>query len=537
MVLAITDHYFSICIRSGRPPAQDDDDWNVDLPSEKPDDGVGTIPLADGSTTNLFLLLCQYGVISAKVYNKLYSVKAAKQSDGELLSTIGELDAELEKWKNSIPVDFRPEHELSALPPHLVIHILILHFSYYNCLTTIHRRSVHHGYWTSRLSDFAQRGLNVKPLNPRVFSSAALCVSAARTSIHLTKYIPESDTAFIWLILYYPISAMVTLFANILQNPQDVRARGDLKLINFFVNFLQRIASEDATASLKRHALFCNQLRRIAEIVLDRAEHEMSTGQKRKQDREREKLAKRPLESVEIPQPTRNSVEVQRPEEGFPYYPKPSQVQQGRSKNTSAVKNEDMLTGDFSTGLDQNNFQRPPFMSNDFTDQPNDPSTTWFPNFPGNDNTAFPSQDMSQNGQSFQNSTGRTAFSGDLMATAFDNGNIGTSTPDYNSSTFPGPTFSGSGFQQPMVPQELWNMPMTFEWDWAMPDSMGSFGMTPGMTPGLTSGLNMPQMPNYDMVDFGTANDPNGQSNNTGQAQQGQSSNQDRRNQMSDRRG
>jgi hypothetical protein len=73
-----------------------------------------------------------------------------------------------------------------------------LHFAYYNCLTTIHRMSVHHGYWTSRLSNYAIQGLNVRPLNPRVFSSAALCVSAARASIHLIKYIPQGDFDCVW---------------------------------------------------------------------------------------------------------------------------------------------------------------------------------------------------------------------------------------------------------------------------------------------------------------------------------------------------
>jgi len=40
------------------------------------------------------------------------------------------------------------------------------------------------------------------------------------------------------LILYFPVSALVTLFANILQNPQDARARSDLKLMSSVVSFL-----------------------------------------------------------------------------------------------------------------------------------------------------------------------------------------------------------------------------------------------------------------------------------------------------------
>ncbi|KAK3076620.1 hypothetical protein LTS18_012516, partial [Coniosporium uncinatum] len=168
-----------ICLRSGRPRIQDDDDMNVELPSEDPPDNIGNIPLANGKgKVNLFRLMCTFAVIESKVYKQLYSVKASKQSDGELLNTIGELDRELEEWKDGIPIDFRPEHEIKASHTPLILHVVVLHFAYYNCLTTIHRMSIHHGYWTSRLSNYAIQGLNARPLNPRVFSSAALCVSA-----------------------------------------------------------------------------------------------------------------------------------------------------------------------------------------------------------------------------------------------------------------------------------------------------------------------------------------------------------------------
>jgi len=188
-----------LCLRSGRPMAQDDDDMNVELPAADPADGIGNIPLADGKgKMNLFRVMCELSLIESKVYKKLYSTKATRQSDGEILNVIGELDQELDDWKDSIPIDFRPEHEIKASHTPLILHIVMLHFTYYNCLTTIHRMSIHHGYWTSRLSNYAIQGLNARPLNPRVFSSAALCTSAARASISLLKYIPQGDFSCVW---------------------------------------------------------------------------------------------------------------------------------------------------------------------------------------------------------------------------------------------------------------------------------------------------------------------------------------------------
>lgn len=188
-----------MALRSGRPPCINDDDISVELPDEDPADGVGNVPLRDGKgKTNLFRLMSSFAVIESKVYMQLYSAKAAKQSDGELLNTIGDLDKELEEWKETVPPDYRPENEISMDDGPLVLHLVMLHFAYYNCLTTIHRMSIHHGYWTSRLSNYAIAGLSARPLNPRVFSSAALCVSAARASIHLIKYINKHDYPCIW---------------------------------------------------------------------------------------------------------------------------------------------------------------------------------------------------------------------------------------------------------------------------------------------------------------------------------------------------
>jgi hypothetical protein len=87
------------------------------------------------------------------------------------------------------------------------------------------------------------------------------------------------------LILYYPVSALVTLFANILQNPQDSRARSDLKLMNHVVSFLNTLCSEE-NGSIRRMLNVCAEFERIARVVLDRADKESSSRRKRKQQQD-----------------------------------------------------------------------------------------------------------------------------------------------------------------------------------------------------------------------------------------------------------
>jgi len=405
------------CLRSGRPPAQDDEDMNVELPSEDPPDNVGNIPLADGNgKINLFRLMCEFAIISSKVYKKLYSVEASKQSDGELLNTIGELDQELEDWKDRIPLDFRPEHEIKASHTPLVLHIVVLHFSYYNCLATIHRMSVHHGYWSSRLSDYAVSGLNARPLNPRVFSSAALCVQAARASIHLIKYIPQGDFACVWLVIYFPVSALVTVFANILQNPQDARARSDCKLMDLVVNFMSNVVAEDGTGSFKRMFTVCSEFTRIARLCLDKAEKESSKRKRKVYPEEQQTLAAGQRAMAQAQALAQN---IARP--GTP--PRAKQRNSG-----SPLVN--------STILDS-----VPSMNGS----------------PGRDRLLQPMVNVAPMPLPFTQADYKNVMVTPGMTTAFPGGAM----PAAGMSS----GLHGSSFQQPFVPQDLWQMPMTFEWD------------------------------------------------------------------------
>ncbi|KAK4634957.1 ABC-transporter-regulating transcription factor [Fulvia fulva] len=501
-----------ICLRSGRPPSQDDDDMNVDLPSEDPIDNVGNVPLSveqDGKKTmNLFRLMCSFAQIQSRVYKQLYSVKASRQSDGELLNTIGDLDAQLEEWKDSIPIDFRPEHEIKAAHTPLILHVVVLHFAYYNCLTTIHRMSVHHGYWTSRLSDYAIQGLNARPLNPRVFMSAALCVNAARTSIGLIRYIPQGDYACVWLVLYYPVSALVTLFANILQNPQDARARSDLKLMSSVVSFLTMLERDvsEANGNVRRMLSVCAEFERIARVALDKTEREMRGRGKRKQaEREREKALKerisgevaqdleegKSLEQIQVETQAAYRRPVQTPSlrasitgsqsgsqpsnspAGFHSPPGGSGPeyhagQQGRSSSMSRPQHNQHL---------QPNGQHPQQQQYMPSQQPGPFNIAPFSQMDAN------MQNFAHNGRSGASPQPphMAPFTGPPMN---PDGTFQSPHMEFPSMPFTAPPgtaeLPGGAFQQPFVPQDLWQMPMTLEWDWAEGLGLGAFTPGPG---------------------------------------------------------
>ncbi|TEA22425.1 Fusaridione A cluster transcription factor fsdR [Colletotrichum sidae] len=408
-----------LCLRAGRPPAQDDDDMNVELPDADPEDNIGNIPLADGrGKMNLFRVICEFATIESKVYSRLYSTKATKQSSGELLNTIGELDQELEEWKDSIPIDFRPEHEIQASHTPLILHVVMLHLTYYNCLTTIHRMSVHHGYWTSRLSNYAIQGLNAKPLNPRVFSSAALCTAAARASISLLKYMPQGDSSSVWLILYFPVSALMTLFGNILQNPLDPRAKSDTRLMNLVVNFLSLLGQETETGGVHRMLGVCSEFERIAKLVIEKAEKEQSSRRKRKSDAA-PKTSSSPA-ATQIPRPVSATT------------PTP---QTTTAAARSAASNG-QLSPEFNGEANRRKQFSPMATTSMREPSPALPSAGWPQEFPMPDAGNF---------GSFAEMTG---FGGP------------------NNARSP-PVNVGASYQQPLLPQDLFSLPMTLDWDWA----------------------------------------------------------------------
>jgi len=440
-----------LCLRSGRPPAQDDDDMNVDLPDGDPEDGIGNIPLADGKgKMNLFRAMVELAIVESKVYKRLYATKATKQSDGELLNTIGELDQELEDWKDSIPIDFRPEHEIKASHTPLILHIVMLHFTYYNCLTTIHRMSIHHGYWTSRLSNYAIQGLNARPLNPRVFSSAALCTSAARASISLLKYIPQGDFSCVWMVLYFPVSALVTLFGNILQNPLDPRARSDTRLMNVVVTFLSMLGHEAETGGVHRMLGVCSEFERIAKVVIDKVEKEHSSRRKRKIN-----------DPAPSSKPTTNMASNESNTDGQSpsFNPNPPPVHTPRPVTaTSATPQPHPGSTNGHLSPPMNNHQSPPNGYNSIattlsqSSSPGMAPTGW-----GNDFTA--------DGGNSMEALDYTSFA-DL--TGFGSiGNIDTAGIGQGGA-LQSPPLGGPGvYQQPMLPQDLFSLPMTLDWDWA----------------------------------------------------------------------
>ena len=227
------------------------------------------------------------------------------------------------------------------------------------------------------------------------------------------------------LILYFPVSALVTLFGNILQNPQDPRARSDVRLMNLVVSFLSMLVTEEENGGVKRMLGVCSEFERIAKAVLDKADKDSSSRRKRKNNEEQAGKTKGPSATPGPPPHTPMQANAQTPSMASVFSPGLQNPMNPQSSYSTPIPNgspgQQNWTTDFSNG----------------------------------------SEYMTPN-----NGGGMTPFT-DIQG--YTNGNEINSPLNINS------------FQQPFVPQDLWQMPMTLEWDWA--------DMTGGQYPSFENGV------------------------------------------------
>ncbi|KAI9737576.1 MAG: hypothetical protein M1834_009731 [Cirrosporium novae-zelandiae] len=326
-----------LCIRSGRPPAQDDNDMNVELPAEDPADNIGNVPLSDGNgKVNFFRLMCQFATIASKVYNRLYSVKASQQTDGELLHTIGELDTELEEWKDSIPIDLRPGHEIKATH---------------------------------------------SPLNP-----------------------------------------------------QDPRAKTDVKLMNHVVNFLSTLNRDEANGGVRRMLSVCTEFERIAKLVLDKTDRE-------------------------------------------------SHLRRKRKSNPTSGGGGGKLEKDDPSG------SRPPSAPSTSVPQISSPNSSTAPSNSFTENFSNGQQHINPHLHPRFHREGNIAIMQDINNVDFSNINVPMEGIQYmDMSSQPNAVSSGvmaESYQTPFFPPDLWSLPMSAEWDWG--------DMMAGNLPPDINGINVDQ--------------------------------------------
>ncbi|PVH79625.1 hypothetical protein DL98DRAFT_572445 [Cadophora sp. DSE1049] len=140
------------------------------------------------------------------------------------LDALSELDSSLLSWRDSIPLDYRPDQENQATGEdyHLVA---ILHLEYFNLLRSIH--------WTSLVLVQANKELSATLQHPRIRTSESICLAASRSFIKTLNDIaghPVQHRIFLLSFLTdHYMAALAVLYRNIFRSPERLSARADLE--------------------------------------------------------------------------------------------------------------------------------------------------------------------------------------------------------------------------------------------------------------------------------------------------------------------
>lgn len=244
------------------------------------------------------------------------------------------------------------------------------------------------------------------------------------------------------MVLYFPVCALVTLFGHILQNPLDPRARSDTKLLNVVVNFLSMLGHEAETGGVHRMLGVCSEFDRIAKVVIEKAEKDHASRRKRKnQD---QPLAKSTANS-------NNTTTGESP--SFNPNPVPP-----TSRPTTSSSATPQASGSIAANNQRHlsppaNDRRSPQNGNSYS--PMTGTMSQSPS-PGLAPTGW-HNDFTPDSSDYNTYADMAAF-----------GAMGAmNTPGMAPGGLGSPPLSGAGYQQPMLPQDLFSLPMTLDWNWA----------------------------------------------------------------------
>lgn len=249
----------SMSLWMGDPPAQDDDDVDVDYP----DGLVGLSPVGVVS----FNFRIRFAIIQGKIYKDIYSTKASRRSETERSLALNELSAALKSWKERLPIDcvggnsnlILNSLKLSSLEP-----IAILSFIYFDALYTIQRAL--HG--DSRLNIES----NVPAVRPQLpdtsISSDDIC-NSARNSIQLFLRLPQGNYAHVWLLLRHVLLASITLLSHTISNPAHTLVGEDLKLVEPVLELLNTLEGLGENVEVEKRKKALKDLWKEAKVIVE----------------------------------------------------------------------------------------------------------------------------------------------------------------------------------------------------------------------------------------------------------------------------
>ena len=180
-----------LSLQMGQPSAQDDDDMDVELPSEI--DSSLTYP-GESTRMTLFNFRARLAMIQGQIYKRLYSVKATKQAVAKRVVAATELEAMLQSWRASVPIEFMQDYYgpfLQMPTSGTIRHPIILQLLYLNSLAIIYNS-------LPALPRYRELRGTGNPMEFQLLSAPLIYATEARKAIKLLQVTPRRRYVCIW---------------------------------------------------------------------------------------------------------------------------------------------------------------------------------------------------------------------------------------------------------------------------------------------------------------------------------------------------
>ncbi|KAL4964031.1 uncharacterized protein BDV14DRAFT_209580 [Aspergillus stella-maris] len=259
-----------LALRTGQSHCLKDEDCNLQLPRDYVANLCSRVtypaPISSGYSP-LFPVELRLSLIKSRIFTALYSYQSLQKSDAEIIKLIRVLDDDLEHWRLSLPSDLRPTltygTTFNKSPNTMTMVLIIMHLNYYFCVNIVHLAGSWCESWrsTCSLSDMMD-GLR---------SSLTMSVAVSRS---LLLFLQDAEslisTGSFWSLLFYTMSAILTLFCNLLESPMAMTTAEDIRLLARAEHTIERIFSRqileiDQASHIQAISAFVSRLRQLAQ--------------------------------------------------------------------------------------------------------------------------------------------------------------------------------------------------------------------------------------------------------------------------------
>ncbi|KAL4942604.1 fungal-specific transcription factor domain-containing protein [Aspergillus oleicola] len=209
------------CFVTGKVPTLQDAHISCPLPN------TGVWAFTD---YDWFLSVITYSRLTSRIHSRLLTITSVPRPWAAYYSTINSLRLELDQWRASIPLRFRPGEPLrpQLLPePNAIQMALRVSYYYHYAHLALLWTLAHYGI--DRLESSQQAELKTE------------LMQTARGVLELTSYIEISPSTPIAILALTPLSALVILFDLIVQNPTHPETSLNLALLDIASGHFSRI--------------------------------------------------------------------------------------------------------------------------------------------------------------------------------------------------------------------------------------------------------------------------------------------------------